>query len=68
VSYPDAPGGTAIRREFAELIRATEKAERVNRVTDDCCGWHGAPVPAALLDAAGDVADGVDGDAVGRGA
>ena len=25
VSYPDTPGGTAIRREFAELIRATEK-------------------------------------------
>jgi hypothetical protein len=25
VSYPDTPGGTAIRREFAELIRGTEK-------------------------------------------
>jgi dihydrofolate reductase len=25
VSYPDTPGGTGIRREFAELIRATEK-------------------------------------------
>ena len=25
MSYPDTPGGTAIRREFAELIRATEK-------------------------------------------
>jgi dihydrofolate reductase len=25
VSYPDIPDGTAIRREFAELIRSTEK-------------------------------------------
>ena len=25
VSYPDTSGGTAIRREFSELIRATEK-------------------------------------------
>jgi dihydrofolate reductase len=25
VSYPDSPGATAIRREFAALIRATEK-------------------------------------------
>lgn len=24
-SYPDTPGGTAIRREFAELIRTTQK-------------------------------------------
>jgi hypothetical protein len=25
VSYPDTPGGTAIRREFAQLIRAAQK-------------------------------------------
>lgn len=48
--------------------RSLPSASGVSRVTDDCCRWHGVAVLAALLDAAGDVADGADGDTVGRGA
>jgi dihydrofolate reductase len=41
VSYPDTPDGTAIRREFAELIRDTEKYVVSNTITpDDLAPWR----------------------------
>jgi dihydrofolate reductase len=41
VSYPDTQGGTAIRREFAELIRATEKYVVSNTITpEDLAPWQ----------------------------
>jgi dihydrofolate reductase len=40
-SYPDNPGGTAIRREFAELIRTTEKYVVSNTIDQsDLPPWH----------------------------
>src|SRR5215469_7353738 len=39
-SYPDAPGGTAIRREFAKLILAREKYVVSNTITqEDVAPW-----------------------------
>jgi quercetin dioxygenase-like cupin family protein len=41
VSYPDTPGGTAIRHECAELIRATEKYVVSNTVApEDLAPWQ----------------------------
>ena len=41
VSYPDTPGGTAIRREFAELICATEKYVVSNTIApEDLAPWQ----------------------------
>jgi hypothetical protein len=41
VSYPDTPGGTAIRREFAELICATEKYVVSNTIApQDLAPWQ----------------------------
>jgi dihydrofolate reductase len=41
VSYADNPGGTAIRREYAELIRATEKFVVSNTIAqEDLAPWH----------------------------
>lgn len=41
VSYADTPGGTAIRYEFAALIRAAEKYVVSNTVTpDDLAPWQ----------------------------
>jgi dihydrofolate reductase len=41
VSYRDAPGGTAIRREFAELIRATEKCVVSDTIAqEDLTPWQ----------------------------
>jgi dihydrofolate reductase len=41
VSYPDTPDGTAIRREFAELIRDTEKYVVSNTITpEDLAPWR----------------------------
>jgi dihydrofolate reductase len=40
-SYPDTPPGTAIRREFAELIRSTEKYVVSNTITqEDLPPWE----------------------------
>lgn len=40
-SYPDTPGGTAIRREFAELIRTTEKYVVSNTIDpSDLAPWQ----------------------------
>ena len=42
VSYPDRPGGTAIRREFAELIRDTQKYVVSNTIAaEDLAPWQG---------------------------
>lgn len=39
-SYPDTPGGTAIRREFAELIRTTQKYVVSNTIDpSDLAPW-----------------------------
>jgi dihydrofolate reductase len=41
VSYPDAPGGTAIRREFAALIAAAEKYVVSNTIApEDLAPWQ----------------------------
>jgi dihydrofolate reductase len=41
VSYADTPGGTAIRYEFAELIRATDKYVVSNTITpEDTTPWQ----------------------------
>lgn len=41
VSYPGTPGGTAIRREFAELIRDTEKYVVSNAIApEDLAPWQ----------------------------
>jgi dihydrofolate reductase len=41
VSYADTPGGTAIRYEFAELIRATDKYVVSNTITPaDTAPWQ----------------------------
>jgi len=41
VSYPDGPDGTAIRREFAELIRTKEKYVVSNTIApQDLAPWH----------------------------
>lgn len=41
VSYPDSPGGTAVRREFAELIRDTEKYVVSNTIaSEDLAPWQ----------------------------
>lgn len=41
MSYPDTPGGTAIRHEYAELIRATEKYVVSNTVApEDLPPWQ----------------------------
>lgn len=41
VSYPGAPGGTPVRREFAELIRATEKYVVSNTIApQDLAPWQ----------------------------
>jgi dihydrofolate reductase len=41
VSYPDTPGGTAIRLEFAELIRATQKCVVSNNIApEDLAPWQ----------------------------
>jgi hypothetical protein len=41
VSYPDTPGGTAIRREFAELIRDTQKYVVSNTIAPaDLAPWQ----------------------------
>jgi dihydrofolate reductase len=41
VSYPDAPGGTAIRREYADLIRAAEKYVVSDTIsTEDLAPWQ----------------------------
>ncbi len=40
-SYPDSPPGTAVRREFAELIRTTEKFVVSNTIaTEDLAPWQ----------------------------
>jgi dihydrofolate reductase len=41
VSYPDSPGGTTIRREFAELMGATEKYVVSNTIApEDLAPWQ----------------------------
>jgi riboflavin biosynthesis pyrimidine reductase len=41
MSYPGTPGGTAIRREFAELIRATEQYVVSNTIApQDLAPWQ----------------------------
>jgi dihydrofolate reductase len=41
VSYPDTPGGTKIRREFAELIRDTQKCVVSNTIApEDLAPWQ----------------------------
>jgi dihydrofolate reductase len=41
VSYPDTPGGTAVRREFAALIAAAEKYVVSNKIApEDLAPWQ----------------------------
>jgi dihydrofolate reductase len=41
VTYPDTPGATAIRREFAELIRTTEKYVVSDTIApEDLASWQ----------------------------